>query len=71
MTQAVCGVLLTGSVDGVHDRPARRQWNGAFSATSGKITVQLPSWATTAGGTYDSSGFWVAGTGSPSTATIQ
>jgi cellulose binding protein with CBM2 domain len=48
-----------------------QQWNGTFSATDGKITVQLPSWATTGGGTYDSSGFCVTGTGSPSAATIQ
>ena len=44
---------------------------GAFSATAGKIIVQLPSWATTGDGTYDSSGFCVAGTGTPSPATIQ
>jgi endoglucanase len=42
-----------------------QQWNGTFSATGGRITVQLPSWATTDGGTYDSSGFCVAGTGDP------
>jgi endoglucanase len=48
-----------------------QQWNGAFSATDGKITVQLPSWATTGDGTYDSSGFCVTGTGTPSAATIQ
>jgi endoglucanase len=48
-----------------------QQWNGTFSATDGKITVRLPSWATTDGGTYDSSGFCVSGTGSPSAATIQ
>jgi endoglucanase len=48
-----------------------QRWNGTFSATSGKITVQLPSWATTDGGTYDSSGFCVTGTGSPSAPTIQ
>jgi endoglucanase len=48
-----------------------QQWNGTFSATGGTITVQLPSWATIGGGTYDSSGFCVSGTGSPSAATIQ
>jgi endoglucanase len=48
-----------------------QQWNGTFSATGGKITVQLPAWATTDGGTYDSSGFCVSGTGTPSAATIQ
>ena len=48
-----------------------QQWNGTFSATGGKITVQLPSWATTAGGTYDSSGFCVTGTGAPVGGTIQ
>ena len=48
-----------------------QQWNGTFSATDGKITVQLPSWATTGDGTYDSSGFCVTGTGTPSAATIQ
>jgi endoglucanase len=47
-----------------------QQWNGTFSATGGKITVQLPAWATTDGGTYDSSGFCVSGTGGPSAATI-
>jgi endoglucanase len=47
-----------------------QQWNGTFSATGGKITVQLPTWATTGGGTYDSSGFCVSGTGHPSAATI-
>jgi endoglucanase len=48
-----------------------QQWNGTFSATSGKITVQLPSWATTGAGPYDSSGFCVTGTGAPLGAKIQ
>jgi endoglucanase len=48
-----------------------QQWNGMFSATGGKITVELPTWATTDGGSYDSSGFCVTGTGHPSAATIQ
>ncbi len=48
-----------------------QQWNGSFSATEGQITVQLPSWATTDGGTYDSSGFCVTGTGAPTGAKIQ
>ncbi len=47
-----------------------QQWNGTFSATGGRISVQLPSWAATDGGTYDSSGFCVTGTGDPSAATI-
>ena len=47
-----------------------QQWNGMFSATGGTITVQLPSWATTDGGSYDSSGFCVTGTGDPSRAWI-
>jgi hypothetical protein len=47
-----------------------QQWNGTFSATDRTITVQLPSWATTDGATYDSSGFCVAGTGDPSGAKI-
>jgi len=33
------------------------------------MTVQLPSWATTGGGTYDSSGF--CGSGSPTAAVIR
>jgi cellulase/cellobiase CelA1 len=53
------------------DTTVSQQWNGTFSATGGKITVQLPSWATTNGGTYDSSGFCVTGNGNPSAATIQ
>jgi endoglucanase len=38
-------------------------WNGEFTATSGRITVRLPSWTRTGGGTYDSSGFCVSGSG--------
>jgi endoglucanase len=48
-----------------------QQWNGMFSGTGGKITVQLPSWAATDGRPYDSSGFCVTGPGSPSGAIIQ
>jgi hypothetical protein len=47
-----------------------QQWNGTFSATSGRISVRLPSWASTGGGRYESSGFCVSGTGTPSQATI-
>jgi endoglucanase len=47
-----------------------QQWNGDFSATGGRIAVRLPSWATTEGGRYDSSGFCVSGIGAPSAATI-
>jgi hypothetical protein len=48
-----------------------QQWNGAFSATSGRISVRLPSWAATDGGHYDSSGFCASGTGAPVPATIR
>jgi endoglucanase len=40
-----------------------QSWNGQFSATGGRIAVRLPSWARTGGGTYNSSGFCVSGTG--------
>ena len=47
-----------------------QNWNGQFSAISGRITLRLPSWARTGGGTYDSSGFCVSGTGQVSQVSV-